>query len=70
MHCVTCNAELSDFEATRKDANSYRHLDMCNACISSAGITTIDRMDLATEADLQYFDTPDETWKYDNWLDV
>jgi hypothetical protein len=70
MHCKVCNSELSDFEATRKDANSYLHLDMCNACISGAGISTLDRMDLATADDLQYFDTLDDSWKYDNWLDV
>lgn len=70
MHCITCNAELSDFEATRKDANTLRHLDMCNACIAGAGITTLDRMDLADDNDLQYFDTTEDSWKYDNILDV
>ena len=70
MHCITCNAELSDFEATRKDANTMLHLDMCNACISGAGITTLDRMDLASADDLQYFDTVDDTWKYENIFDV
>jgi hypothetical protein len=66
MHCITCNAELSDFEATRKDANTLKHLDMCNACISAADITTLDRMDLASAYDLQYFDMMDDSWKYDN----
>ena len=70
MHCKVCNAELSDFEATRKDANTLEILDMCNPCISGAGITTIDRMELATENDLSYFDMADDSWKYDNLLDV
>ena len=70
MHCIYCNAELSDFEATRKDANTLRHLDMCNACIAGSGITTLDRMDLASEDDLQYFDMTEDSWKYDNLVDL
>lgn len=56
MHCITCNEELTDFEATRKHANSYQFVDMCNECISAAGITTLDRFDLADENDLASLD--------------
>lgn len=66
MHCKVCNESLSDFESTRKDANTLQFLDMCNACISGAQITTIDRMELATSADLQYFDMIDDSFKYDD----
>lgn len=69
MHCKVCNTELSDFEATRKDAHTLLHLDMCNECIAGARIDTVDRMDLATSRDLEYFDGACDTWKYDNLID-
>ena len=69
MHCKVCNTELSDFESTRKDANTMQFLDMCNACISGANINTIDRMELASSQDLSYFDSVDDSWKYDNLID-
>ena len=70
MKCKSCNSPLSDFESTRKDAQTLQFLDMCNACIAGSGITTLDRMDLADDNDLQYFDTTEDSWKYDNILDV
>lgn len=32
MHCVQCDKELSDFEATRKDLRDGSYLDLCNTC--------------------------------------
>jgi len=57
MHCKLCNAELSDFESTRKDANTYDFVDMCNECIAHSNITTVDRFDLADENDLDGLDS-------------
>lgn len=31
MHCLACNAELTDTEATRKDIRG-NYLDMCSYC--------------------------------------
>lgn len=31
MHCLACNCELTDVEATRKDARG-KYLDMCTYC--------------------------------------
>ena len=56
MHCIMCNVELSDFESTRKDANTMQYLDMCNDCVGASGITTLDRFDLASENDLDGLD--------------
>jgi hypothetical protein len=56
MHCITCNAELSDFESTRRDVRNGAFLDMCNECINAANITTLDRFDLADENDLDGLD--------------
>jgi hypothetical protein len=56
MHCKICDAPLSDFEATRKHSHTYQYVDMCNACISGTGTTTIDRYDLADDNDMQSLD--------------
>ena len=63
MHCIICDAPLSDFEATRKHSHTYQYVDMCNACIAGTGTTTIDRMDLADDNDidsLNYYDDIDD----------
>jgi hypothetical protein len=62
MHCVMCNVELTDFESTRKDAETMRHLDMCNQCISESDIVTVDRFDLASDDDMEYINVPTDSW--------
>lgn len=32
MRCLACNKELTDFEATRKYANTREYIDLCNEC--------------------------------------
>lgn len=56
MKCQTCNAELTDFESTRRDANTFQYLDMCNECIAASGIATQDRFDLMGADDLDSMD--------------
>lgn len=34
MRCLSCNKILSDFESTRKSANTGEYLDLCNSCFS------------------------------------
>ena len=53
MRCVACNKNLSDFESTRKSAESGEYLDMCNDCFfyTEDDIATIDRDDLRSESD-------------------
>ena len=34
MRCVICNEGLTDFEATRKYADTNEFVDMCNHCYS------------------------------------
>ena len=48
MRCVACNKNLSDFESTRKSAESGEYLDICNDCFfyTEDDIATIDRDDL------------------------
>ena len=55
MRCLACNADLNDFEATRKDSEG-RFLDLCNHCFreSEYDFDTDDRLDLIDEADILY----------------
>ncbi len=62
MRCVSCNANLTDFESTRKGALSGDYLDLCNQCIKGLGIATLDRPDLEGSFTSIYED-PD----YDDW---
>lgn len=57
MRCRACNAELNDYEATRKDHND-EFLDLCNTCYKEADydFDTTDRLDLLNEADIVYED--------------
>ena len=59
MHCVNCDRLLSDFEATRKHAVTFKFLDLCKVCFEDVKtlIPTIDRRELMTEQD---FDTEPE----------
>ena len=47
MRCLACNKALTDFESTRKSAQSGDYLDMCNGCYfyTDNEINTIDRED-------------------------
>lgn len=60
MRCYCCNAELSDFEATRKSVVSGDYLDMCNECYHtiSDDVDVIERNDLKHEGD--YYVEEDE----------
>ena len=53
MRCLACNKALTDFESTRKSAQSGDYLDMCNGCYfyTDNEINTIDREDLRSESD-------------------
>lgn len=62
MRCVSCNANLTDFESTRKGALSGTYLDLCNGCIKGLGIATLDRPELEGSFTSIYED-PD----YDDW---
>jgi hypothetical protein len=48
MRCLSCNAALTDFEATRKTLKTEEFLDLCNTCYYtiSDDVLTIDRADL------------------------
>lgn len=47
MHCLSCDAFLTDYEATRKSASGH-YVDLCNACFRHIkhDIVTFARHDL------------------------
>jgi len=53
MRCQACDQSLSDFEATRKNAETGEYLDLCNDCYNfiSNDILSQEREDLRNEAD-------------------
>jgi hypothetical protein len=57
MRCLACDAELSDYESTRKSAVTGEYFDLCNNCMSTIkdDLSIIDRPDL-----MEYEDFPEE----------
>lgn len=51
MRCLSCNIELSDFEATRKYVDTPHYVDLCNSCYSTIAedLLTEERYDLQHE---------------------
>lgn len=67
MRCYCCNKALSDYESTRRSANTGGFLDMCNKCYGSVSddILALERTDLRHE------DEDEEAFhdmKYDTFL--
>ena len=60
MHCTACDKLLTDYEATRKDAHTFKFIDLCKTCFEDIKpfVSVIDRKDLITESDLD--DEPED----------
>ena len=54
MHCTACDRLLTEYESTRRNANTFQFIDLCKVCFEDVKpfMPTIDRADLITEADL------------------
>lgn len=54
MRCLSCNKNLTDFEATRRSAFTGEFTDLCNYCFSSVSedLHTIERGDLSHDDDM------------------
>jgi hypothetical protein len=63
MHCLNCDRLLTDYEATRKHAITFKFLDLCKVCFEDVKtiIPTIDRKELMTDQDLDVDDDTDTT---------
>lgn len=59
MRCQACNVELTDFEATRKSAETNDFIDLCNDCYAPIknDLRCVERMDLMHEDDDDVFGT-------------
>lgn len=53
MRCRSCDVALTDFEATRKYADTDEHVDLCNFCFREikSSVAVRERFDLMEEAD-------------------
>ena len=53
MRCLSCDTALTDFESTRKYAESGEFVDLCNFCFKeiSTSVAVQERLDLMEEAD-------------------
>jgi hypothetical protein len=53
VRCLSCNRNLTDFEATRRYTTTEEFLDLCNRCFASVSedLHTIERSDLAHDED-------------------
>jgi len=63
MHCTACDRLLTEFESTRRNANTFQFIDLCKVCFEDvkAFVPTIDRKDLISEADLDTIDDDMDT---------
>lgn len=53
MRCKACNKLLTDFESTRKYANSDDYVDLCNDCFRYVpDVQVSERPDLQSEYDI------------------
>jgi len=70
MHCNCCDRLLTEFESTRRNANTFQFIDLCKVCFEDVKpfVPTIDRTDLITEADLD--EEPDETDNLDTQVSL
>ena len=61
MHCSCCDRLLTEFESTRRNANTYQFIDLCKVCFEDvkAFVPTIDRKDLICEQDLDVVEDDD-----------
>ena len=70
MHCTACDKLLTDYEATRKDAHTFKFIDLCKTCFEDIKpfVSVIDRKDLITEADLD--DEPEDNLDSGDSLEI
>lgn len=52
MRCVSCNKLLTDFEATRRYADTEEFIDLCNDCFVHTNIKAVERQDLMSISDV------------------
>ena len=69
MHCRACDTLLNDFESTRRNANTFDFVDLCNSCFKEVKhiIPVIERKDLVTSEDFD--DDLDTAGEVEDYID-
>ena len=62
MRCLACNKELTEFEATRKSAQTGEFIDLCNDCYRSIKdeIRSVENNELKSIFDVAEIETGDD----------
>lgn len=62
MRCLACNKELTEFESTRKSAQTGEFIDLCNDCYRPIkdDIRSIENDDLKSIFDVAEIETGDD----------
>jgi len=70
MHCRACDTMLSDFESTRRNANTFEFVDLCNSCFKEVKhiIPVIERKDLVTSVDID--DDLDTESQFEDYIEL
>ncbi len=58
MRCLSCNTQLSDYEATIKYADTQKYVDLCSKCLS-----TISDLPIQVRPDLAHEEIVEEEWE-------
>jgi ferritin len=63
---------LTDYEATRKDAHTFKFIDLCKNCFEEVKpfMSVIDRKDLITEQDLDVVEDDADLDTTEDWEDL
>lgn len=70
MRCVICNVMLSDFEATRKSAETGEYLDTCCKCLAYTKQATVDNFNLMDAEDHSNMEANIDSEEYTWMLDI
>ncbi len=69
MRCLACNKNLSDFESTRKYANSGLYVDLCNNCFGTITkeVPVIERRDLLHDSESTLEEAYENDYKFKDY---
>ncbi len=66
MRCLSCQKPLSDFESTRKYAESKKYVDLCNHCFSFVApqLNVVERPDLMHDEETTLEEAYEDDYKF------
>ena len=72
MRCLSCDCELTDYEATKRSVFSSDYVQLCQACLADTDCIALGNPSLMTDADDDLADGIDidpndlDDWDYDS----